>query len=111
MTLQGMSLSRARAFLSRSILPLIGGIYRDDYWLGPKKVFDFLRESDIDYGIVSAEYRHDESGIPCSKVWKVDLPFVDNKGKERLIRGTLTAHGAGSVRDPLDAYDLTMSIY
>ena len=109
--LNGKTLAVARSFLTRNILPLIGGLYRDEYWSAPKKVWDFLRSHDVDYSIVSAEYKHTDDGIPCSKTWHVDINFTDKKGKERVVRGTLVAHGAGSVQDPLDAYDMTMSIF
>ena len=109
--LNGMTLVKARKFLSRNIRPLLNGLYRDDYWSAPKKVWNYLKAQDIDYGIVSAEYKHTSDGIPCSKTWRLDISFNDKAGKERVLRGTLVAHGAGSVKDPLDAYDMTMSIF
>ena len=110
-SLNGFTLAKARRFLSKGILPLISGFYTDVYWQGPQKVWDYLRSHDIDYGIVSANYKHNADYVPISKEWQVEIAFVDDKGKDRIIRGLLTAHGAGSVKDPLDAYDLTMSIF
>ena len=112
--LNGLTLAKARNFLVKGIYPLIGGIYRDNYWQGPKKVWDHLNANDVSYAIVSTRYDKDPidpMGVDKSKTWIVKFDFVDAKGKAQEITGTLTAHGAGSVKDPLDAYDMTMSIY
>jgi hypothetical protein len=112
--LNGLTLAQARRFLAKVLYPLVGGLYRDDYWQGPKKVWDFLGASDIDYVIVGSQYhkdRDDPQGPDRVKTWVIELPFVDAKGKAQKITGTLTAHGAGSVKAPLDAYDMTLSVY
>jgi len=109
--LNGLTLTQARKVLSKGILSLIGGLYRDEFWLGPKKVWDYLSNSDIDYGIVSTNYGHNNEGVPVSKTWNIDISFVDSKGTERIVKGVLIAHGAGSCKDPLDAYDMTASIF
>jgi len=38
------------------------------------------------------------------------VPFTNNKGKEQILHGTLTAHFAGSVKDPSDRYDISFII-
>lgn len=108
--LNGLDLRKARNVLCKGIYALIGGLYKDEFWLGPKKVWDWLNANGIDYAIMAAKYRHNAEGVPCAKEWHVAFEFTDHKGKPQTISGVLTAHGAGSVRDPLDAYDMTMPI-
>jgi len=112
--LNGLTLTQARKVLSKGILSLIGGLYRDEFWSGPKKVWDYLGNSDIDYTVNNSQYRKDRDnplGPDTSKEWYIEFPFVDANGKERVIKGILTAHGAGTVKSPLDAYDMTASIF
>lgn len=110
--LDGMKKPKARNHLQKVLLPLIKGLYRDDAWRGATKVWNALNEMNANWSISDSKYRQDkDSGLNVSKLWNFEVEFLDDKGKVQKILGALTAHGAGSVKDPLDAYDMTMSIY
>lgn len=112
--LNGMNLPKARKAIEKVVYSNIGGLYRDEYWQGPQKIWKALEKAGIDFDMMGNRYRKDKDdpmGPDKSKEWDVEFRFTDDKGKERIIRGLLTAHGAGTVKDPLSAYDMTMSIF
>ena len=53
------------------------------------------------------EYSKNESGIPSSKTWRFEIDFMNDKGRPTKLFGIIVASGAGSVKDPLDKYDIT----
>ena len=75
------------------------GIFSDQYWQPVHATFKALQDA---VSIGSTAYQHNADGIPVSKVW---MFYVEAEGY--MIRGILTAHGAGSVADPLDRYDIS----
>ena len=51
--------------------------------------------------------------VPVRKIWSFEIHFLNNIGKEgkaAVIHGNITAAGAGSVEDPLDRYDVTVTL-
>ena len=52
-----------------------------------------------------------EAMPPESKTWYIEMRFIGNDGKPKVINGHMTAHGAGSVEDPLERYDITVVLY
>jgi len=112
--IDGMSLQQARKFLQKNVIPLTLGLYKDEHWAGPKKIWDYLNKSNINWSLDSSKYGKDRDnpmGENKYKQWNFSIEFVDDKGKERKIGGVLTAHGAGTVAYPLEKYDMTCSIY
>lgn len=81
------------------------GFYRDDSWQGIRKVWKLFDSMDIDWDIMDSKYEK-EDNIPVRKRWTIEIRFMDNKGKQKKIGGTVVASGAGSVEDPLDRYDI-----
>jgi len=54
--------------------------------------------------IQNTKYGQDEKGTPCQKVWHFEISMgVDKKP----LYGILTAHGAGTVEEPLKRYDIS----
>lgn len=90
-------------------------LYKDDYWQGPQaiwKTFDTLK---INWHVTKSEYYHDRDAksatMPIGKKWEFSVFMRDKKGKEQVLKGNLTAAGAGSVKDPLDRYDLVLIMW
>lgn len=81
------------------------GVFRDQYWQGVKAVWKTLDQQNIPYTISSAKYEH-ENGVPVRKVWLFEVPFINDGGRPEVAYGRVTASGAGSVDDPLAAYDV-----
>lgn len=103
---------KSKAAAIKHIYKLVGksmdGFFTDEYWRPISQFWKMLYSKEISLGTHSAQYRKDERGVPDAKIWKFTIPFEDNKGKKNVIHGSITAAGAGSVKDPLDKYDVTL---
>lgn len=86
----------------QKILSMAIGIYTDEYWIPVHQIFNAISEKGWQVVISETKYNHNEDNQPISKTWKFT---VIGEGFE--IPCILTAHGAGSVADPLDRYDIS----
>ena len=98
---------RVVRIINNKLYELTKGFYTDEYWAGPAKVWKFLKDMGLEVVITKAEYHHDDKGTPNSKIWLFEISFINEKGKEQILRGVMTAAAAGTVEDPLSRYDLT----
>lgn len=86
------------------------GIHRDQYWKPVKAVWKALENAGLDFHITKSDYEHEVVNgerVPVRKVWKFEVPFTNDRGRSDVVYGQVVAAGAGSVGDPLDAYDVT----
>ena len=81
------------------------GIYSDESWAQVHNIWKAIRAMGCDLVINSANYQQNHEGTPVSKTW---LYTIEIEGFS--FDGILTAHGAGSVKDPLDKYDISAYI-
>lgn len=97
-------------WLRKSIDPIVSGFFTDNSWAPIQNVREFMGKNNIDFSIISSEYKkyQDGSHLNDAKQWKFEIKFVNNKQKLSVINGIITAHGAGSVSDPLSRYDVTV---
>jgi len=84
------------------------GIYSDDTsW---KPIQDIMREAKAvlpTFGLVNVDEDHN---YPRKfKRWQCAGTFVTPDGKQRVVISWITAHGAGSIEDPLDKFDVTFT--
>lgn len=107
-SLDGKSKQSAIKYLYNIIGNTTNGFFNDEYWRPVHKVFKLFKDNNVDYGITSADYEKDKNGNPNRKVWKLEIPFMTNKEKAGIIYGTITAAGAGFMKDPLEKYDVTV---
>lgn len=104
--LDNMSRSRAVRFVNKIISPLTKGVFRDDVWKGVYAIFDALDKNGIAYVIEKTGYVKNDNDVPISKEWVFNVEFFNQNGKPMKVWGTVVASGMGSVRDPLEKYDL-----
>jgi TPR repeat protein len=106
--LSGQSNQVAATRVNKLLGTLSRGLFSDDGWQAVHNIFAKLKESGIDVYLLDAKYGgHGDSGLPTYKEWRISIPFTNNKGKPIELVGQITAHGAGSVANPLDRYDIT----
>jgi hypothetical protein len=105
-SLDGSSGKNARKIINNIISKYSKGLYRDEYWTPVNSIFSDLRNANIDYTIEKTEYSKNTDGIPISKRWTVSIEFVNDKNKPTKLFGQIVASGAGTVSDPLSAYDV-----
>jgi hypothetical protein len=105
--LNGMTKQKAARLVNNILSSKSKGLYSDSDWGGITNVFKALRANGIDYELKSNEYSKNESGIPSSKTWRFEIDFMNDKGRPTKLFGVIVAAGSGSVKDPLDKYDIT----
>jgi len=94
------------------------GIFRDTDWSGLRKVTDQIRNLGVDLTIAPTNdswhksgYAVNDKNIPTEKRYDIEISFRNIDNKEIVIKGQIACQGAGSVKDPLDAYDIVMTLY
>ncbi len=107
MTVQWRTL---KSRIYRNIGGLTTGIWHDDYWNAPHRILEILREvcekAEYEFDLGKSWYDKDDDNNPCRKTWRFQI--TNPKGKVRY--GYMVASGCGSVKDPLERYDVIVSI-
>ena len=89
-----------------SVISKYTGLYNDNAWQAINKLVKDLQGILPDITIIDSKYEHDEFGNPNGKRWWY-CGIITEKGKPRVVVIELCASGAGSVKNPLDKYDIT----
>jgi hypothetical protein len=108
--LNGKSKQSAKNFIYNNVSHLTKGIFVDNAWEHVHAIFKKMDELGVSSDIESTQYYKDERGNPSGKIWSISIPFINNKGREDQLLGSITAAGAGTVEDPLSRYDLTLVV-
>ena len=97
------------------VSPMTSHLYKDEDWSGVasilsaiRKVLANLSESlDLRVRVEDGGYRQ------CNGAhWKKYLlSIVDESSEKQIVAGHLNAHGAGTIADPFDRYDMTVVLY
>ena len=104
--LDGFSKVKAKNHVNQIMSRNTKGFFTDEYWKPINEIFSELNNANITYYMEKAEYQQNEKGTPIAKRWVVKIPFMNDKGKESVLYGSIVASGAGSVEDPLSRYDV-----
>lgn len=84
-------------------------LYFDDSWKGKNEIVNILgKYGEVDVKVEDGGYRSNKDGQQW-KEWMVHLKLVNDFDKTFEFDFMITAHQAGSVNDPWDAYDMTMT--
>lgn len=119
--LDGLRNDVARKKINQILHGVANGIFQDDHWGGVKRVWDTLDENKIPWTLMNSEYGVSPSfaqtftgpkwRIPNDfKQWKFEIKFTNNNQKETTLYGVVIA-SAGSIEDPLEKYDVTVTVY
>lgn len=111
--INGQSNIVAAGRVNKLLAALSRGVFSDNSWEAIHKIFDKLTEAGLEVNTIDAKYGgHADTGngMPKYKEWRISIPFTNNKGKAVALVGQITAHGAGSVDQPLDRYDVTAMV-
>lgn len=108
--LDGQSNNVAASQVNKILHAASQGMFSDNSWEAINNIFKKLKEAGLEVTVTDAKYGgHAEvpSGMPKYKEWQISIPFTNKNGKPTMLVGQITAHGAGSVEQPLDRYDIT----
>jgi len=108
--LDGKTKIAAKKFLYQIIGNRFNGFFNDQGWRPVKWFYDELNKKNIDWKSKENFYTKDKKGQPIRKTWKMEISFLDNKGKRQTLYGNIVAAGAGSVNDPFDKYDMNFTV-
>jgi hypothetical protein len=82
--------------------------YKDDTsWAPIQKMMKELKDILPTFSLVESFY--DNEMPNKSKIWNFLGVFVTPAGVQRVVPAQIKAHGAGSVEDPLDRFDITFT--
>ena len=90
--------------INKALRITTSGLHRDEYWKPVSAAWNAIRNLGYNLDISDAYYTKDSTGNPDSKIWKF---CVGREGMKNPMYGILTAHGAGTVDEPLSVYDIT----
>ena len=99
--------------LYKEITPLTRGFFHDNSWEPIRIIYNKFNEILNPMGIdmVMTENHYDkEHSPPQYKIWSFEIRFINQKAKSDTIYGRIMAAGAGSITDPLERYDLTVTM-
>lgn len=82
------------------------GILRDEDWRFVNVIWKALSAAAFDWTLVDTFYDKNNQGVPERKTWKFEIYFMNDKFRRTVIYGAVIASGAGTVEDPLSAYDI-----
>jgi hypothetical protein len=93
-----------------TIISKYNSIYSDDSWNTINKMMGELNKILPNLNIMGSKYKHTPERVPNGKSWTYVGVIEDSKGKNNVVILDVKAHGAGSVKDPLDKYDITVLV-
>lgn len=108
--LNGQSNDVAAARVNKILSVASKGLFSGQGWDGVRKIEKALNDAGIDFVLSDAKYGGHEQGhggMPTFKSWLLTINFVNKAGKPFTLVGPVTAHGAGTVENPLSRYDVT----
>lgn len=95
----------------KAINPLTQRLYNDEYWAGVSEVKNTIGAlpfvTDISVSVENGGYRTNSDNSAKWKEYKFEIQTDQNVA----IYGQLNAHAAGSVQDPFDRYDITLTLW
>jgi hypothetical protein len=84
----------------------LDGIFRDAHWEPIQRIWAAMNKANLDWYHIKNWYDKDKEGNPSAKTWAVGIEWKDKAGKNQEMHVRVIASGAGSVKEPLDAYDV-----
>jgi len=104
---------RLRKELYNAIDPLTKHIYKDDNWRSVNKVkqamADVCEKYKADLTFNAGTYENMGQSNPYKR-WMFSIDFTNQNDIPDKIEGNVVAHAAGSVMDPFDRYDVTVTM-
>jgi len=91
-----------------SIGKKFNSVYSDQYWKVPTTIIKDAQQILSNVNVVHTEY--DRHQLPTYKRWFLVGGYLTPNHIKKALWIMLTASGAGSVDDPLDKYDITMTV-
>ena len=108
--LDGKSKQSARNHIYKLVGNMTQGFFTDDNWSNVHNIWNTMDNNGIENYLTDNYYKKDDEGNLQSKTWHFEVPFINNRGNQDKLTGTLNAHFAGSIQDPTERYDISFII-
>ena len=116
--LGGKSKTNAKNWVLGKINRHTRGFYSDAYWTPIHAIWKDFDKLRLNWTMTGANYEEEmvtfsdggRFSVPVRKIWKFEVKYVNNRDKDDVLIGRIVAAGAGSVEDPLDRYDVTVTL-
>lgn len=116
--LDGKSKTNAKNWVLGKINRHTKGFYRDNSWRPIHAIWKDFDKLRLKWHMTESHYEEEmittsdgsRYSVPIRKIWSFEVCFVNNRDKEDRLYGRIVAAGAGSVEDPLDRYDVNVTL-
>jgi len=98
-----MTRATAKNRINKILAASTKGLHSDECWAPVSETWKALRSAGFESNLLEAKYQQDDNGNPVSKSWTFEIEMEAGKP----FFGIITAHGAGTVSDPLSRYDIS----
>ncbi len=107
--------SKIKNQIYKVVSPMTSHLYKDQDSSGVASILSAIRKVlanlsdtlDLRVSVEDGGYRERDGAH-----WKeYCLSIVDEANEKQLLAGHLNAHGAGTISDPFDRYDMTVVLY
>ena len=106
-SVKGMAKPKVKRILNKIMDKHSKGLFKDQGWNPIMAMFkDFDKIKDMTWYVDKSEYIK-EKGVPTAKKWDLRFNWIGKGDRDQKMYGIVTAHGAGSVKDPLEKYDIS----
>ena len=116
--LDGKSKTNAKNWVLTKANKLTKGMFGDEYWHGPNSIWKEFDKIGLNWNMTGNKYEHEDvtlsdgsrANVPVRKIWTFEVRFVNNNDKEDSLFGRVVAAGAGPIDNPLDKYDIVVTL-
>lgn len=107
--------AKIKNHIYKVVSPMTSHLYKDQDWSGVASILSAIRQVlanlsdtlDLRVRVEDGGYRQNDGTH-----WKEYLlAVVDETTGKQVVAGHLNAHGAGTISDPFDRYDMTVVLY
>lgn len=103
--------SSAINYIYKVVEPYTKGFFRDESWEHLHKVFKVINDLGVDLNWWVEDGGYKKNDLSQSKVYQLEIQYMNAQGNIISIKGHLTAHAAGSIADVWDRYDMSLVMY
>ena len=83
-------------------------VYSDQYWKAPTTIIKDIQQILSNVSVINTEYEKKQN--PTYKRWFLVGGYTTPTGTKRALWVMITASGTGSANNPLDKYDISVTV-
>jgi len=116
--INGKSKTNAKNWVHGKVDKYTKGFFSDEYWKPIQTIFKEFDAQGLNWVPTGAKYEEEvktladgsRHSVPVRKTWTFEISFVNNRDKGDVLYGRIVAAGSGPIENPLDRYDVTLTL-